>query len=56
VTPNKVRLRNLQSRAVYFVFAVGTVASVFLATFWSKTTYLFGADRSSALLSLVILF
>ena len=38
--------------AIYTITVLGTFACILLAFFWSKTSYVFGAERSSALIVL----
>lgn len=45
--------RRHQSFSIYFVFVIGTIASFCLATFWDRTSVIFGTERSTALLAQV---
>ncbi len=37
-------------RAIYFVMSLGLVSTILLSIFWEKTTFIAGANHSTALL------
>ncbi|CAL8075195.1 unnamed protein product [Orchesella dallaii] len=43
-----------EKRAIYFVMSFGLTSTILLGLFWDKTTYVAGADHSTALLVLVL--
>ena len=42
-----------QTHAIYSLFAIGTLSSVLLASFWNETSEVVGSNRSTALFVLV---